>query len=103
MAFFPQQARRLAWSSSDKEQSVSTHSIKRLSRNAPLSSFIEAVEQDGCVIVTDFTDKIAVEQANKEVRPWLEKESDGAVVGALQGQTRTVTRLISRSETVREK
>ncbi|KAK5064821.1 hypothetical protein LTR84_000655 [Exophiala bonariae] len=105
MAFFQQQARRFAWSSSssDKEDSVSTHSIRRLSRTAPLSLFIEAVEKDGCVIVTDFTDRTTVEQADKEVRPWLEKESDGAVVGALQGQTRTVTRLIGRSETVREK
>lgn len=103
MAYFLQQARRVAWSSSDKEESLSTHSIRRLSRNSPLSSFIEAVEKDGCVIVTDFTDRTTVEQANKEVKPWLEKENDGAVVGALQGKTRTVTRLIGRSETVREK
>ncbi|KEF60819.1 uncharacterized protein A1O9_02381 [Exophiala aquamarina CBS 119918] len=102
MAFFQQQARRVAWCSEGGE-AASTHSIKRLSRSSPVSLFIEAIEQDGCVIVTDYSDRTTVEQANEEVRPWLEKQGEGAVVGALQGQTRTVTRLIGKSETVREK
>ena len=102
MAFFFQQARRVAWNS-ERADTVSTPSVKRLTRSDPVSLFVEALEQDGCVIVKDFTDRTTIEQADGEVRPWLEKEDDGAVVGALQGKTKTVTRLIGRSETVREK
>ncbi len=85
MAFFAQQARRVAWGSDDKKSegeaaAVAPH-VKRLSRSAPLSLFIEALEQDGCVIIKDFTDKETIEQAGQEVRPWLEKQDSGATVG----------------------
>lgn len=57
-------------------------SIQRLLRSEPLSSFVEALERDGCVIVKDFTDAQTVEQANEEVKPWLEKQGQaGAKVG----------------------
>lgn len=80
-------------------------SIPRLSRADPLDEFVTALEQKGCVIITDFTNKETVDQANAEVKPWLDaqKSAPGAKVGALSGKTQTVTRLISRSPTVREK
>ncbi|KAI2625426.1 hypothetical protein GGS26DRAFT_201293 [Hypomontagnella submonticulosa] len=79
--------------------------IRRLRRSEGIKKFIEALEHDGGVIITDFTDVGTVDQANAEVRPWIEKQksSQGAKVGALGGKTRTVTRLIMRSPTVREK
>lgn len=80
-------------------------SIPRFSRTEPFQKFVDALEQEGCVLITDFTDDATVEQANAEVRPWLEAQRSvpGAKVGALSGKTQTVTRLISRSPTVREK
>lgn len=79
-------------------------SVPRLSRSQPLDDFVHALEQCGCLIVTDFTDAATVQQANSEIRPWLDLQSSkGAKVGALSGNTQTVTRLISRSPTVRDK
>lgn len=79
--------------------------IPRLSRSSPLEVFIEALEQYGCLIITDFTTPETVHKANNEVAPWLDNSdgAEGAKVGALSGNTKTVTRLISRSPTVREK
>lgn len=81
MALLLQQARRLALNSDKPEAPYLTHRVRKISRSAPLSQFIEAVEQDGCVIISDFTDKATVEQANQEVKPWLEKQDSGAKVG----------------------
>ncbi|KAL6245059.1 hypothetical protein RBB50_007834 [Rhinocladiella similis] len=103
MAYLLQQARRVAFDSNKSPERPAAPRIQRIQRSAPLSRFIEALEKDGCVIVSDFTDESTLRQADEEIRPWLEHEDDGAVVGALQGQTRTVTRLIGRSPTVREK
>ncbi|KAL4800869.1 hypothetical protein BDV19DRAFT_375510 [Aspergillus venezuelensis] len=76
-------------------------SIQRIPYTAPRSTFIEALKRDGCVIVQDFTTLETLEQARKEVEPWLNKESNSEV-GALNGGTKTCTRLIGRSKTVRE-
>lgn len=81
MVLFLQQARQLAWSSTKSTDSAKPASIKRLPRSAPLSLFIEALEQDGCVIIKDFTDPGTLKQADEEIKPWLEKQDTGAVVG----------------------
>ncbi|KAI1084888.1 hypothetical protein F5B20DRAFT_523589 [Whalleya microplaca] len=80
-------------------------SVQRLKRSEGVEKFIEALEQDGGVIIEDFTDIATLERANAEVRPWIEKQktAQGVQVGALGGKTRTVTRLVMRSPTVREK
>ncbi|KIX03395.1 uncharacterized protein Z518_06947 [Rhinocladiella mackenziei CBS 650.93] len=103
MAVFLQQARRVAYHPDKADDNTSTRHIKRLPRSAPFSLFVETLERDGCVIVKDFTDITTLSQADQEVRPWLDNQDGGPAVGALQGQTRTVTRLIGRSATVREK
>ncbi|KAI1404870.1 hypothetical protein F4819DRAFT_66501 [Hypoxylon fuscum] len=79
--------------------------IRRLKRSDGTERFIEALEQDGGVIIEDFADVAMIDQANAEVKPWIEeqKSSQRSKVGALGGKTRTVTRLIMRSPTVREK
>lgn len=79
--------------------------VPRIDRAQPLVTFVEALEQYGCLIVTNFVPAEVVKQANKEVAPWLDVDSkkEGAKVGALSGNTQTVTRLISRSPTVRER
>lgn len=101
MAYFLQQARRVAWSSLS-QLDRSPPSVRRLSRSVSRLALIEALEQDGCVIIKDFTDQATVDKANDEVRPWLDQQDSGITVGALQGKTRTVTRLIAKSATVRE-
>lgn len=60
--------------------------IRRLRRSEGIKKFIEALEHDGGVIITDFTDVGTVDQANAEVRPWIEKQksSQGAKVGGKQ-------------------
>ncbi|KAI1461771.1 hypothetical protein F4805DRAFT_413317 [Annulohypoxylon moriforme] len=79
--------------------------IQRLKRSEGTEKFIQALEKDGGVIIEDFADIATIEQANTEVKPWIEeqKSSQGAKVGALSGKTRTVTRLVMRSPTVRDK
>ncbi|RDW78858.1 uncharacterized protein DSM5745_05710 [Aspergillus mulundensis] len=76
-------------------------SIQRIPYSAPQEAFINALKRDGCVIVQDFTTLETLEQARREVEPYLNKDSNSQV-GALNGGTRTCTRLISRSKTVRE-
>lgn len=78
--------------------------VPRLTRSSPRETFVRALEQYGCLVVTDFTSAETVQKANEEVAPWLDngKATAGAKVGALSGNTQTVTRLISRSPTVRE-
>ncbi|KAL4941975.1 hypothetical protein BDV06DRAFT_235702 [Aspergillus oleicola] len=70
--------------------------------SASRSDFIAALKRDGCVIVQNFTTLETLEQARKEVEPYLDKESNSEV-GALNGGTKTCTRLVGRSKTVREK
>jgi hypothetical protein len=79
--------------------------VQRIVRQAGLDAFIKAVEQDGCVIIQDFTDAESLEQAQTEVQPFLDESAAASrsTVGALNGGTATCTRLIGRSKTVREK
>jgi hypothetical protein len=55
--------------------------IARVSRSDPLPAIIDHLEVDGAVIVRDFTDVQTVERSMEEVRPWLDKQSDGQRVG----------------------
>lgn len=77
--------------------------LPRLSRQQPVDDFVRALEQYGALVVTDFTTEAEIEQANSEVKPYLDIHQKGAKVGALAGNTQTVTRLIGRSATIREK
>lgn len=79
--------------------------VQRIARSAGLDAFIRAVEQDGCVIIQDFTDPESVIEAQNEVQPYLDASlsTSKSTVGALNGGTATCTRLIGRSRTVREK
>ena len=76
--------------------------IKRLKRSAGLDAFASALQESGCVIISDFARPSTIQQANAEIAPCLSKDEQASKVGALQGTTRTVTRLIGRSRTVRE-
>ncbi|KAJ4182042.1 hypothetical protein NW755_010731 [Fusarium falciforme] len=79
--------------------------IQRISREAGLDAFIRAIEQDGCVIIKDFADSESLNEAQREVQPYLDasKAAAGSTVGALNGGTAICTRLIGRSRTVKEK
>ncbi|GAW15161.1 hypothetical protein ANO14919_045700 [Xylariales sp. No.14919] len=80
--------------------------VQRIRREAGLQAFIDAVEQDGCVIIQDFTDVESLDKSLEEVKPYLDAsiaEQEGSSVGALNGGTATCTRLVGRSQTVREK
>lgn len=83
MASLAQKARRVAFSpTSEKPNPYSFNpGVERISRSQPIERFIHALERDGCVIVSDFTDIQTLDQADKEVRPWLDQQSDGAKVG----------------------
>ncbi|CAI6340159.1 unnamed protein product [Periconia digitata] len=78
-------------------------SIQRIPYDAPRADFVAALEKDGCVIVTNFTTSSVLEKARSEVQPYLDEGSPNSTVGALNGATKTCTRLIGRSKTVREK
>ncbi|KFA74744.1 hypothetical protein S40288_08833 [Stachybotrys chartarum IBT 40288] len=83
----------------------SSEMVQHVSRAAGLQTFIDAIEQDGCVVIKDFTDLASLEEASKEVQPYLDASvaEAGSTVGALNGGTATCTRLVGRSRTVREK
>ncbi|KAL2870541.1 phytanoyl-CoA dioxygenase family protein [Aspergillus lucknowensis] len=76
-------------------------SVQRIPYSAPREEFIDALKKDGCVIVQNFTTLETLEQARLEVEPYLNQE-ENSKVGALNGGTKTCTRLIGRSKTVRE-
>ncbi|KAH8422521.1 uncharacterized protein LDX57_000275 [Aspergillus melleus] len=77
--------------------------IQRVPSRAPCDNFINALKKGGCVIVQDFTTLEALEQAQQEPDPWLSEKNKASDIGALKGGTRTCTRLLGRSQTVREK
>ncbi|RWQ95056.1 hypothetical protein C8Q69DRAFT_468735 [Paecilomyces variotii] len=77
-------------------------SIKRIPYSAPREEFISAIEKDGCVIIQNFTTKEKLARAQSEVQPYLDADGEMSKVGALNGGTRTCTKLIGRSKTVRE-
>src|ERR1051326_4715732 len=97
-----------------------TSAIQRVPYDSPRVAFINAIERDGCVIIQNFTDMETLAKANSEVQPYLDAEEPASTVGgmqfqvqnasrvadfcpALNGGTRTCTRLVGRSRTVREK
>ncbi|OAG41072.1 hypothetical protein AYO21_04685 [Fonsecaea monophora] len=98
MASILQHARRVAWDS-HKRDGHPSRGIRKLSRSAPLSLFIEALEADGCVIVKDFTDEATLEKADSEVHPWLDQQANGVKVGGKFSHFL----LVGKSATVREK
>lgn len=77
--------------------------VRRVSRAEGLEAFVAALEEDGCVVVKDFTDPDTLKHAQQEVQPYLDAQGPGSKVGALNGGTATCTRLVGRSRTVREK
>lgn len=50
----------------------STSTIQRIPYSSPLETFINALKNDGCVIVQDFTTHEALNQARSEVQPYLD-------------------------------
>lgn len=80
-----------------------TPSVQRIPYTAPKADFILALERDGCVVIQNFTDNETLAQAHREVKPFLDAEDEASKVGALEGNTKTCTRLVGRSKTVREK
>lgn len=81
LAVAGEQENDLSTNINDATRDGSKSNIQRLSRSQPLSAFIKALETNGCVIVTDFTDIPTLETAEDEVRPILEGQSTGAKVG----------------------
>jgi len=75
-----QQARRLAFytnsSSDDNLRKSPSRSIKpqirRVDSNAPLSHIVAALEEDGCVVITDFTSPSSIDAAQQELEPYLD-------------------------------
>ena len=56
--------------------------VQRLSRSQPIADFIDVLERDGCVVVSDFTSAEAVNRANAEIQPYLDAQGEpGAKVG----------------------
>ena len=99
MASLSQQAHRVAYI--QEESSISSRrkpQITRVSRSETLPTIIEDLETDGVVIIKDFTSPEAVDRSMHEVRPWLDKQSDGKRVGGKSHhhlrRTRPVLRLI---------
>lgn len=100
MAYILQQARRVAFDS----PKASTTQVRRLSRSAPFSAFVEALEADGCVIVQDFTDKTTLKKADQEVRPYLNQQENGHKVGGTIPFSHTIcTPLINPSPSRKDK
>lgn len=58
-----------------------TMSIKRIPYSAPREEFIRAIEQDGCVIIQNFTTKEKLAQAQREVQPYLDADEKTSTVG----------------------
>lgn len=48
--------------------------LKRLPVDAPLEDFIDAITKDGGCICTNYVTPEEVDQANAEVKPWLDKD-----------------------------
>ncbi|KZF19831.1 phytanoyl-CoA dioxygenase family protein [Xylona heveae TC161] len=75
--------------------------IQRIDRSN-VSAIIQAIIQDGCCIVKNFTDAETVSVVNEEVRPYI--EADKPWKGDLfPPETRRCANLVGRSKTVREK
>lgn len=60
---------------------MATPTVQRIPYSAPREEFINALKRDGCVIVRNFTDLETLEQARREVEPWLNKNDNSQVGG----------------------
>ena len=58
-------------------------SIQRIPYSAPREKFISALKKDGLVIVKDFTTLDVLEQARREVLPYLDADSENNKVGGM--------------------
>lgn len=99
-----QQARRLAFynqagrtnsNSSDelaKENGVnSKRQVKRISSHAPLSFVLSALEEDGCVVISEFTSVTALDNAQNELKPHFEAHPPPAYSEQPVDQTHTLS------------
>jgi hypothetical protein len=59
----------------------SSSGIQEIPYSSPRQDFISALEKDGCVIVKNFTDIETLEEAQREVQPYLDAEDIGSKVG----------------------
>ncbi|GKZ37390.1 hypothetical protein AbraIFM66950_008913 [Aspergillus brasiliensis] len=74
--------------------------IQRIDR-ADTEAIIQAIIQDGCCIIKDFTDAATIKQVNEEVQPYL--DADKPWKGDLfPPETRRCANLAGRSKTARE-
>ncbi|PYH84395.1 phytanoyl-CoA dioxygenase family protein [Aspergillus uvarum CBS 121591] len=74
--------------------------VQRIDRSE-VNAIIQAIIQDGCCVIKNFTDAATVHKANAEVQPYL--EADKPWKGDLfPPETRRCTNLAGRSPTVRE-
>ncbi|KAL4799767.1 phytanoyl-CoA dioxygenase family protein [Aspergillus venezuelensis] len=74
--------------------------VQRIDRS-DASAIIQAIKQDGCCIIKNFTDVETVNKVNAETRPYL--EADKPWKGDLfPPETRRCTNLVGRSKTVRD-
>ncbi|KAF4465157.1 Phytanoyl- dioxygenase [Fusarium albosuccineum] len=72
----------------------------RIHVSEPPDKFIEAIKENGCVIIKNFATLDQIRSANDETREWL--DNDKPWKGALfPPETRRCTRLVQRSPTVR--
>lgn len=60
-------------------------SIQRIPYLAPREQFIAAIKNEGCVIVQNFASLEALEEARKEIEPWLNKQVKNSKVGGEKG------------------
>ncbi|KXH64098.1 amidohydrolase [Colletotrichum salicis] len=59
--------------------------VQYLYQEAGLQAFISAIEEDGCVVIKDFTDQTSLDAAHEEVQPYLNASlaQSGSTIGAL--------------------
>src|SRR5713101_692704 len=87
-------------------------SIPILSSNDSSAALIDALERDGCAVVTGVTDLRTREDIARELAPHLEKVDPNAAIdpndkyyaataGFYPGSTRRITALIAKSKTFR--
>lgn len=76
--------------------------IQKIDASQPLQSFINALENDGLVVIKNFASHQDLDQSLREVQPYL--DADKPWEGKLfPPETKRCFRLIGRSQTVRDK
>lgn len=74
LAFYNQGNRTNSASSDDLDPASAKSHIKRIDCNAPLTLILSALEEDGCVVVNDFTSSSELDNAQKELSPHFEAQ-----------------------------